>query len=521
MSEQQIHILVADKNQSKVASIRNTLSRFNDIHYSIETADSVKKMISKTKKDSFDLMLLSQSLPGIRKGRDLEKIGKRDQLKVPFIMVVDEGAENIGVRAMDYGAYDYITNEEISTVALNRAVMRALQRRKLEDHVKESVTRLEKMVIRDGLTGLYNHNHFKEVLGNEYKKTKRNHQPMSCIMIDLDHFKDVNDSYGHQFGDYVLVQSSEILKKLVRDTDFVARYGGEEFFIILPSTTLKGAYILAERIRIAFANNVFKKDEVSENITVSMGISTTSDGNVISDNELIANADKALYHAKWRGRNNVCTFEETEVEEDANIREEVERIDRFHSQLKLINEGIKKNCIESAHNILREIEDGWDYISKHSVRVSSFTAILTKELKMSVEDMAVVKRAALLHDIGMIGVSSNILRKKSKLTNAEYNIVKRHANIGVKIMEMTNLFDKELPIILYHHERYDGKGYPHKLKKETIPYGARILAIADAYYKKPGSAKKAIAELKKCSGTQFDPHMVDAFTRVVQKSSKA
>jgi HD-GYP domain-containing protein (c-di-GMP phosphodiesterase class II) len=125
----------------------------------------------------------------------------------------------------------------------------------------------------------------------------------------------------------------------------------------------------------------------------------------------------------------------------------------------------------------------------------------------------------------MVGINSNILKKKSRLTEAEYDVVKRHSNIGVKIMEKTKLFDRELPLILYHHERFDGSGYPHRLKGDTIPYGARILAIVEAYdvmmtdtsYRKAVSLEEVIAELKQCAGTQFDPDMVDAFVKVVEK----
>ncbi len=313
---------------------------------------------------------------------------------------------------------------------------------------------------------------------------------------------------------------------LVRDTDFVARYGGEEFFVILPNTNIKGAFILAERIRVAFANNIFKKEDISAIVTISIGISSTSDNNVMSDEDLIANADKSLYRAKWRGRDNVCTYEEAEVEETISIRDEVKKVDDFHNRLKSINENIKKTCIEYALNIFRDIESGWDYINEHSVRVSHYAEKLTEELMLSEEEKNIIRHAALLHDIGMVGISSEILRKKGNLTEEEYNIIKRHANIGVKILERTKLFDKELPIILYHHERFDGNGYPHKLKGESIPYGARILSIAEAYdvmmsdtdYRRAGSSEDAVEELKKYAGTQFDPHMVDTFIRVIDKN---
>lgn len=186
---------------------------------------------------------------------------------------------------------------------------------------------------------------------------------------------------------------------------------------------------------------------------------------------------------------------------------------------------MKESCIESAHNILCEIERGWTYISEHSVRVSRYAEKLSRKLSIPEEDVNVIKRAALLHDIGMVGINSSIIKKKDKLTDKEYSSIKKHSNIGVRIIERTKLFQKELPMILHHHERFDGNGYPHMLKGETIPYGARILAVAEAYdvmrsntvYKKANSEEETIAELKECAGTQFDPRIVSAFIKVIEK----
>ncbi|MBI5056700.1 MAG: diguanylate cyclase [Nitrospirae bacterium] len=525
MPKQDVFILVADNNHPNIEAIKATLANYNDISYKFDIAHTGKDILEKTERDKFDLLLINRTINGTSGIKILDEISKR-KLEMPVIMIVEEGNEKLGVEAMDKGAYDYLTKEEIKTVALSRAIRRAIQRKKLEDDVKESIAKLEKLAIRDGLTGLFNHRHFHEVIKNEYKKSKRHLQPLSCIMLDLDHFKSINDSYGHPFGDFVLIKSAEILKKLVRDTDFVARYGGEEFFIILPNTDLEGAFILAERIRSAFENNVFRKDDISSTATISIGLSSTSDNNVAAEADLIANADKALYRAKWRGRNNVCTYEETEFEGAAGIKEEEKKIKDFYSKLESVNENIKETCIESAHDILCELNNGCNYINEHSIRVSNYAEKLTKGLLMSDEDVSVIKRAALLHDIGMVGINSKILKKSSKLTEAEYRLIKRHANIGVKIIEKTKLFHKELPIILHHHERFDGSGYPHKLKGDNIPYGARILAIAEAYdvmrsdtpYKKAASSKDAIAELMGCAGKQFDPHLVDVFVKVVEKS---
>lgn len=525
MSKENVSILVANHNLPDITAIKTALSNHDDVKFEVNVAKSGVGTLKKASESKFDVLLMYQNLPGIDGIKMLKKITAK-KLDMPVIMVVSKGEEKLGVKAMDEGAYDYLTRDEVKGDSLNRAIRRAIQRKKLENDIRESVAKLEKMAIRDGLTGLYNHRHFREEITNEYKKAKRHLQSLSCIMLDLDHFKSVNDNFGHQFGDFVITRSADILKMIVRDTDFVARYGGEEFFIILPNTDLKGAYILAERIRVAFANNVFKKGRASKNVTVSIGISSVSDDNVLTDEDLITNADNALYRAKWRGRNNVCTYEETDTDEAQSFREEIRKIESFYNRLQDTNERIKANCIKSAHKILLEIESGWDYINGHSSRVSRYAEKLTRKLLMSEEEISTIKRAAMLHDIGMVGISSKILRKKSKLTSDEYDMVKRHSNIGMKLMEKTKLFDRELPMILHHHERFDGKGYPHKLKGDSIPYGARILSIAEAFdtmmskndYSKAFSVNRAIAELRDCSGTQFDPLMVDEFVKVISRS---
>lgn len=525
MSRDKISILIADNRPSVQREIVSSLRKYNDAQFEFEPARSGKETIEKITDNSYDLVLMNQELPdksGIVMLQDLMK----KRLGTPVIMIVARDKEKLGVRAMDKGAYDYLTRQEIPTVALNRAVIRALQRKKLEDDIRGSVSELEKWAIRDGLTGLYNQKHLREVLGNEYKKSRRHLQPLSCIMLDLDYFKSVNDNYGHQFGDDVLVQSARILTKLVRDTDFVSRYGGEEFFIILPNTHLNGAYILAERIRSAFASTPFVKGDISQIVTVSIGVVSTSDNDVLSDDDLITTADRALYTAKRKGRNLVCQYENSESGELSGVTADSKKMDNFNAKLKHISNNIKENCIESAHDILRELEKGWDYINEHSVRVSRYAEDLAKELMMGKDERDIIKRAALLHDIGMAGVNSKILRKKGELTTLEYDAVKKHCDIGVKLMETTRLFERELPIILHHHERFDGSGYPNKLKGDSIPFGARMLAVAETYdaitsstsYRKARSSGDALAELKECAGKQFDPNIVTAFVRVIEQS---
>src|SRR4030067_712090 len=169
MSKQQVFILVADKNQSNIESIKSTLIHYNDIKYKFDITDSAKDLLEKSENNKFELLLMNHGFSDTNGIKVLDEITKR-KIDIPVIMIVEEDKEEMGVKAMDKGAYDYVTEDEIKTVALSRAIRRAIQRKKLEDDIKESIKKLEKLAIKDGLTGLYNHNHFKEILKSEYKK---------------------------------------------------------------------------------------------------------------------------------------------------------------------------------------------------------------------------------------------------------------------------------------------------------------------------------------------------------------
>ncbi len=527
MQKENIHILIVDDNPVDLEIIKTVLKENYAIVYDIDTATSGIETIEKVSKDKFNLILLDYRLQDMNGIEILEEIKKRE-LDIPVVMVTGEGDENIAKETIKKGAYDYLIKDEINSIILTRTILGVLKRKVLEDKIKEYHDKLKDLAIKDGLTDLYNHRHFQEILTQEYKRAKRDDLPLSCMMLDLDHFKLVNDSYGHQFGDFVLAQSAKILNKFVRDTDFVARYGGEEFVVILPNTDLKGVIHLCEKIRNSFAVNAFRKGKVSETVTISIGVSSTLDKNVSSRDDLITNADIALYHAKARGRNNVCVWNEIETNNTMNIQEEYQKISDFFNRIKDLGEDMKEPCIKSVQDIFCELEAGCDYFNEHSLRVSLYAEKLARELSMSEEEIKVIKYSSLLHDLGMVGVNSDILNKKDILTPEEYELIKKHSDIGANILGQLKLFDKELQIIHYHHERFDGRGYPHKLKGEMIPLGARILAIAEAYdsmtsgtvYCKARSLSEALTELKKCSGYHFDPKLVDAFIKAIKKKDE-
>ncbi len=167
---------------------------------------------------------------------------------------------------------------------------------------------LKERSIRDGLTGLFNHRYFYYVLRRDFLLVKRGSSDLACLLLDLDHFKRINDTYGHQFGDTVLKKVAARVRSTVRETDLVSRYGGEEFAILLPDTSLEGALVTAEKIRARIGNRAFPNGTDSTRITVSIGLATCNEHRPANPQDLLAFADKALYEAKAGGRNCVKVY---------------------------------------------------------------------------------------------------------------------------------------------------------------------------------------------------------------------
>lgn len=369
--------------------------------------------------------------------------------------------------------------------------------------------KLAQLVNIDGLTGVYNHRFFHEALKKEIESSKKVEHPISLILLDIDYFKHYNDLYGHQKGDQVLRELGLILKNNIRNNYIPARYGGEEFAVILPNTSEKEAIFIAEQIRLEVERRKFEGEENQPKgkLTVSVGISTFPDKSK-SDVELIKSADDALYRAKFFNKNRVETY--------YSILEELKNdIEEDHNDL-----------ITSIKTLISVINAKDRYTYAHSERVVMFSKLLGDKLNLCEEDKKVLKYGAYMHDIGKINIPKEVLNKKMPLTNEEWEMLKQHPVNGIDIIKSVDSLKNIVPLILHHHERYDGNGYPLQLKGDDIPYLARILTVVDSFdamtsnrpYNVGKNYDEAIIELRKCSSTQFDPNIVEAFIEVVEEN---
>ena len=366
----------------------------------------------------------------------------------------------------------------------------------------------QEKVITDALTGLYNHRHFHERLEEEIARSSRHDSPFSLAILDLDFFKFYNDACGHLAGDEVLRQVAQAIKGAIRRSDIAFRYGGEEFALILPKTDIHQSYEVTERIRKVVESQMRAK---GWHLTLSAGVATWPDG-VTTKEDLIQAADAALYNAKRAGRNRVCLSASGAIRQGSQAGRQQRVPQRWPG-------------MEIMYTLAAIIEARDPNTAGHSQKVAEYAVALAKELGLRKEKVENIRIAALLHDIGKLGIPDRILKKADGLDEREWEAIKDHPVIGVDILRHSQHFGPILPIILHHHERYDGGGYPSGLKGDQIPLEARILAVADAYdamtsprpYRKAFSRQAALRELQAQAGRQFDPALVRAFTAVVQR----
>jgi len=337
-----------------------------------------------------------------------------------------------------------------------------------------------------------------------------------------------NDTYGHQVGDMVLKELARFFTSRLRQADTVARYGGEEFAILLPHATYEGAATLAERLRKQVLDiNFAESDGRVVKISISVGISAYPEDPIDQKDTMIFYADKALYKAKSSGRNRVCLYQ-TLIKEFSNklptIQIKDTQVVELRKRLMDISEMAKRAYIEATEALVHAIEAKDESTLGHASRVSRMCAEVGRSMGFSQDDVSVFQHAGLLHDIGKICIQDEILRKPGSFDNKEYESMKAHAVLGFQIVKPIKFLSEEAAIILHHHERYDGQGYPHHLKGKEIPVGARIAAVADAYdtmrvagssYKKTMTLHEAVSELITNAGIQFDAEVVYHFVQTL------
>jgi diguanylate cyclase (GGDEF)-like protein len=368
----------------------------------------------------------------------------------------------------------------------------------LEENHRHKLTRL---MYTDDLTGVYNQRYLYERL-TALDREASALRPLSLVFIDVDNFKYCNDVFGHQQGDRVLAAIGGILQGALEPPAFAARYGGEEFVAVLPGCSTEKAAKVAEKIRRQVEGHPFfteaKQEEVA--ITVSCGVASLPT-HAPNYKELIKRADHALYEAKSLKKNRVCVYSGV-FEDLLGAAEEKE-----------------KELINSVQTLVSVINAKDQYTYGHSLRVLRYASDLAKRLHLGTEEARLLRCAAFLHDVGKLEIDRYLLNKVEALTEQDLCTLRQHPCWGSEIVGSIPALREIAGVILYHHENYDGSGYPAKLRGAGIPLPARIIRVADSYdamttdrpYRKAMSPQKALEEIRHYAGTWYDPQVVEAF----------
>jgi diguanylate cyclase (GGDEF)-like protein len=397
--------------------------------------------------------------------------------------------------------------------------------------------KLQQQSITDGLTGIKTRRFFWEALSSEWKRASRSGRPFSVVLIDLDKFKEVNDGLGHLEGDLVLARVGRLLEQKCRQSNVVARYGGDEFIILMPETGIDQAQVLAERLRLWLATDPMLEEH---QITGSFGVASFP-VHGFSAEDIIRVADAGMYISKHAGGNQVRSAELLSDAEGSGVQRQLvsgyiegflqrensgpEDVEELVATLRKLCEGREESdrlaLKEGIETLTRASEMREPQAAGHGEQCGHFAGIIARGLNLTPQEVQDVTFAARVHDVGKLFVSEQILNKPGPLSDAEYEAVKTHAAMGAEVIRA--IPDSKLleQAVEFHHEAFDGTGYPAGLQGENIPLWARIIAVSDAYvnmtsersFAPAKSHEQAIGELEKLSGTRFDGMLVRIFAR--------
>jgi diguanylate cyclase (GGDEF)-like protein len=389
------------------------------------------------------------------------------------------------------------------------------------ERLQKRISEVESLATTDQLTHLLNRLACLNVLSTEIERANRYDRQLAVAIIDIDHFKRINDTHGHAVGDEVLAHVAGLLRANIRAVDALGRYGGEEFLLVMPETDIEGGLATAENIRRGVGRAAVKvpvsTGTIETTVTVSIGVAGRHGVESLDMDRILREADSAMYGAKASGRDQVHAHRP--VNEDGDLARATIDADARTRAIEVGHAAFEASNLHLL-DALRQ-RPGW--AGGASQMIANLSADIGRAVGLSDGDIDRIRTASLLHDLGKLAIPDEILSKPAPLSAVEWRTIVEHPRIGQVVLEQAGAIRDAASIVLHHHEWFDGRGYPHGLAGSEIPVGSRIVAIADAYeamisdrpYSPAISHQAALDELIRQRGSQFDPELVDVFVALV------
>ena len=528
-SNQKQSILLVDDDSVNQDAIKTVLK---DLDLNVVIAESTEKVADLILVYDFALILFAVAPSDTTPFEAAIALGHNEKTwYVPVIFQAGpEGFDELLLQGYAAGAVDFIQKpvREIAFFAKVKVFLELDARQRqlafATNKIQEQNLKLEDRAIRDSLTGLYNHNYLLEQLAREVSLARRYNKPLSVFLLDLDFFKEVNDTCGHPFGDFVLKEFAERVRTNLRESDIFGRYGGEEFLIISPNIDRHQADVVAEKIRKEIAVTAFANTRHSRYVTVSIGVYSGSGKKHASSRSIVDYVDNALYQAKAEGRNRVCHYKIPKSNmsgSDDHLRDLIGLSKQ--GQLNATIEKARAMTLASFEAMVHSQTREYDILMERNAIFVKVLDRLAKKMNLPEQLIHSFRRAIKLHDLFRSYIRDSSTKTEGALNEEQEKML---FDQPLMLRELTTMFDffaSERVILYAHHEFYDGTGYPDGLKGNEIPMAARIFTLVDSFVAMvaPVSSKKGMNreevedELQKYSGHQFDPFLVDMLIQAI------
>ena len=518
------NVLVVDDEPAICELIRLLLTE-RDLQVTTATDSRFAQQL--LEQERFDAVVCDARMPQPT-GMELLALSRQRSPQTPFILISGNASISDAKEAIRNGAYDYLEKpfeaDTLCRLIDQAASVGRCRSRAATAEAPAGGEAASQDAPCDALTGLLAPRAFFERLSAIRLESLVDRRTCSLLLVDIDEFSDANHMFGYGFGDEVLRTAARCLQTGFAEDVPMCRLGEDRFSVALPDVDEADARTAAENLREQFSRCRLAWQNHPVSLTMSIGVAETGPGFSVTEAELRSRALQALKEAKRAGRNRVVAHGELMASGEGQWALVTDQLQKASEDATNLNRQLRLACLEGVGALVSAVEAKDPYTRRHSEQVAYYAEQFARQLCLPGDVIETIRVAAIMHDVGKIGIPDTVLTKPGKLTEDEFALIRDHPRMGANILLKISMLNAEGRLIRHHHEQWDGSGYPDQLAGEQIPLGARVIQLADCVdamlmrrvYKEPFPIERLLAELRKGRGTQFDPALADVACQWIQ-----